>query len=298
MTPPGSPAPRGPHVVPAPVAHLRVYEPLTAFPDPERSAWAAYAAAGRSPARDRVVALEREAALRALVGLLPGLPDLPGHALVDELDGVTVVCPLQTRLRAQEALVEFRADLPDLVADAFVPRSVADDAEAELHRRRAEADLRVHVRSSTWQVPLRWFLLVEAQERQVSVGAAVGAAGAAPSRRTGRSLVYRTAMSQSRRRVARALAVLRRSLEDNRVTTGVEDLGRWLEEFHPRSLVELDYGGLVHLLDDEDLLADDSAADVAQALGALGDGRQDDAGRAYRRVTRRMASLQALESAG
>ena len=60
-------------------------------------------------------------------------------------------------------------------------------------------------------------------------------------------------MSRARRRLARALAVLRPSVDDHAVIAGVEDLGRWLEEFHPRSVVELDYGDLVHLLDDAEL---------------------------------------------
>ncbi len=79
-------------------------------------------------------------------------------------------------------------------------------------------------------------------------------------------------MSRARRRTARALAVLRRTVEDGDVAAGLEDLGRWLEEFHPRSLVELDYGGLVHLLDDTALAQDESARDVAAALAALGAG--------------------------
>ena len=48
----------------------------------------------------------------------------------------------------------------------------------------------------------------------------------------------------------------------------MEDLGRWLEEFHPRSLIELDYGDLVHLLDDAELTQDESARDMAYALGS------------------------------
>lgn len=287
MSAPGPSAHGRTHVRPAPVAHLRVYEPLAAFADDERDAWAAYVAAGRAPARDRLLVLEREAALRALGGVAAGLPELREHALVAELDGVPVVCPWRTRRRALEALVEFRDDLPDLVADAFVPRVVAEQAEAELHRTRAEhPQRRVHVLSSTWQVPLRWFLLVDAQEREVSAGGG-----------RSRALLYRTAMSRARRRTARALAVLRRTLDDDVVTQGVEDLGRWLEEFHPRSLVELDYAGLVAFLDDDDLRSDASAADIAEALAALGDGREDDAAAAYRRVTARMAALQAVESA-
>jgi hypothetical protein len=104
-------------------------------------------------------------------------------------------------------------------------------------------------------------------------------------------------MSRARQRVARALEVLRRTVEDGVVTAGVEDLGRWLEEFHPRSLVELDYGGLVHLLDDEQLEADESARDVTLALAALGEGDADRAAAAYARVTSRMKALQAVESA-
>ncbi|MCW2615752.1 MAG: hypothetical protein JWN08_2746, partial [Frankiales bacterium] len=123
-----------------------------------------------------------------------------------------------------------------------------------------------------------------------------GGAGG-PGRLSGRSLLYRTPMSRARRRTARALAVLRRSIDDGAVTAGVEDLGRWLEEFHPRSLVELDYGGLVHLLDDAELQQDESARDVAGALAALGAGQPETAAAAYERVTARMKALQAVESA-
>jgi hypothetical protein len=91
--------------------------------------------------------------------------------------------------------------------------------------------------------------------------------------------------------------VLRRSVEDGAVTAGVEDLGRWLEDFHPRSLVELDYGGLVHLLDDAELTQDESARDVALALAALGEGDAERAGAAYTRALTRMKALQAVEAA-
>ena len=287
------------------MAQLRVYEPLAAFPEQEREHWRAYAAAGDAPSPERGAALEREAGLRALLGLVPAvLPDLPEHAYVTEVDGVTLVCPWRTRVRAWEALAEVRAELPDLLVDAFVPRAVAERAETELARWRAAHDgprlgvPRLGVLSSTWQVPVRWFVLFDAEERLVSPGAPGAGAGAPPGRRTGRRLVYRTPMSRARRRTARALAVLRRVGDDGGASAGVEDLGRWLEEFHPRSLVELDYGGLVHLLDDEALTADDSAADVAAALAALGGGRSEEAAAAYARVNARMKALQAVESAG
>ena len=287
-------------------AFLRVYEPLAAFEGEQRRRWdGCRARDALTPAA--AVGLEREAAVRAMVGRLPPtLPVVEEHAHVLEVDGVTLVCPWQTRLRALEALEAFVTDLPDQAVRSFLPLPVVEAASVELSRRRSERPgERSHQLSSTWQVPLRWFVLVDAEEREVDPGAAAAAgtaawarlAGPAAGRRVGRTLVYRTPMSRARRRVARALAVLRRTVDDGVVTEGVEDLGRWLEEFHPRSLVELDYGGLVHLLDDAELVQDESARDIAGALVALGHGEPVKAAAAYGRVTARMKALQAVESA-
>jgi hypothetical protein len=278
-------------------AHLRVYEPLAAFEGEQRRQWEQYLRAGNIPSVQGGTEMEHAAGIRALIGRPPSVvPVLGDHAFVTELDGVSLLCPWRTRIRAWEAIGDFRDELPDELADMFLPRTAADTAEDELERWRiADPDQHTHILTSTWQVPLRWFVLVDADEREVSLGTPVG--GTAPARVTGRSLVYRTAMSRARRRTARALAVLRRTVEDGMVTAAVEDLGRWLEEFHPRSLVELDYGGLVHLLDDAELRQDESARDVAEALAALTEGDADRAGAAYGRVTARMKALQGVESA-
>jgi hypothetical protein len=276
-------------------ASLRVYEPLAAFEGAEREHWERYVRAGAQLPSQSACALEAAAVAAALVHRK--VPVVAEHAHVLEVDGVTLVSPWRTTLRAQEALLDFSAELPDVVVDAFTSRTLLETAEVELDRWRAEhGTVATHVRISTWQVPLRWFVLVDPQEREVSLGerteASVGLA-----RRTGRSLVYRTPMSRARRRVAQALLVLRTALQDEAVSEGLEDLGRWLEEFHPRSLVELDYGGLVHLLDDAELTQDESARDMAQALNHLAAGDGAEATAAYERMTARMKALQAVESA-
>jgi len=280
-------------------AHLRVYEPLAAFEGEERRRWEQYVRAGNIPSVAGGLEMEHLAGVRALVGRPPALlPVLGEHAFVTEVDGVTLICPWRTRVRAYEASGDFRDLLPDELADAFIPRQVAELAEDELEAWRLEyPDLHTHILSSPWQVPLRWFVLVETDERSVSLGEVATGRASGTTRVTGRSLVYRTAMSRARRRTARALAVLRRTVEDGAVTAAVEDLGRWLEEFHPRSLVELDYGGLVHLLDDAELRQDESARDIAEALSALADGDASRATAAYGRVTARMKALQGVESA-
>ena len=279
-------------------ASLRVYEPLAAFSGAERAHWDGYVAAGAHVPLSAGSALERGVALQALAGRPPRLPTLTDHAHVLEVDGVTLICPWRTAVRSQEALLDFCADLSDLMAEAYAPGELLAQAEVELDRWRAEhGTTTTHIRTCTWQVPLRWFLLVDADERVVSLGAPAGAAGAVMGRRTGRSLLYRTPMSRARRRTARALAVLRRTLDDPSVVEGLVELGRWLEEFHPRSLVELDYGDLVHLLEDAELHQDESARDISQAMALLADGDGQAAAASYGRVLARMKALQAVESA-
>ena len=280
-------------------ASLRVYEPLAAFEGDERARWDSYVLDGAHLSARAGVALERAVALQALVSR--NLPRVGEHAHVLDVDGVTLISPWRTSVRSQEALLDFCADLPDIVAEAFAPGALLERAEVELDRWRAEhGTTTTHVRTCTWQVPLRWFVLVDPQERVVSLGEPVDPAGAPLGRRTGRALVYRTPMSRARRRVARALAVLRTAMDDSVesfVSEGIEDLGRWLEEFHPRSLVELDYGDLVHLLDDAELSQDESARDMALALARLAEGDAAEAAAAYGRMTARMQALQSVESA-
>jgi len=278
-------------------AALRVYEPLAAFDGDERRYWEAYLADGRAHDLAAGVVAERLAALRSLVAVpVRELPQVGDEAFVLEVDGVTLLCPWRTRLRSLHALEAFGAELPEELVEAFVSRPLLDACDEELERLRAEEpDLRVHVLTSPWQVPLRWFVLVDPSEREVSLGQDGAAPGTA--RPLGRRLVYRTAMSRARRRTARALDVLRRTVDEGPVTEGVEEMGRWLEEFHPRSVVELDYGGLAHLLDDAELTQDESARDIAGALAALADGDPSRAAAAYARVNARSKALQAVESA-
>ena len=104
-------------------------------------------------------------------------------------------------------------------------------------------------------------------------------------------LRYRTPMVQARRRVARGLRTLRDTIDEGPLIDGLVDVGRWLEEFHPRSLVELDYGGLVHALPAGQLAGDRSAADVAEGIAALRDGDGEGAGEAYGRLAERWRAV-------
>jgi len=279
-------------------AHLRVYQPLAAFSEAERARWTAYAESADAPSRPVLMAREHEIALAAAIASPPRIDlDVAEHAYIRHLDGLTYVCPWRLQVRAWEALIEFRSRVPDELADAFVPAEIAEAAERSFDGWVAEhAEDPAPIITSTWQVPIPWFLLFEPEERRLVLGerTAVGA-----KQKTGldRALVYLTAMSRARRRSAKARGVVRRSLGEGFALDALEETGKWLEQFHPHSIVELDYGGLVHLLDDDALEADGSVTEVAGAIEALGRGDGEAASECYEQVAGRWRSLGALEHA-
>ena len=228
-------------------AYLRVYEPLSAFEEPELSRWVAYAASPHRPRRREALGAEYGEALRRVTALPPiVVPEQESeHAYIRWAEGVIYVCPWQTRLRSWLALG---------------PR---DDPSGG----------------------------------QPATASAV------------RTLIYATAMAQARRRLARSLTAVRKGLrgplgtdEDVRkrslgVTAELEDVGRWLEDFHPRSVVELDYGGLVNLLTDDALRSDQSVAEIRAAISGLNRDEPELAITMYRRASDRWRPLRAAESA-
>jgi hypothetical protein len=270
-------------------SYLRVYEPLTAFDRDRQVFWRKYAREGRALGPVDGPVRQRSAVLEALGAGWTRLPDLPDEAYVLQWGDSLLVCPWNLRLRVAEAALNARDGVPSVLADAFVPPVLAGQAKAVVEDWRSGAKVlehgvpRVHEQIATWGVPLRWFVFVDLEERVIDLSAKP------------RTLRYRTEISKARRRAHRAVAVLRKSLGEAPITEAVEEGTRWLEEFHPRSIVELDYGGLVNLLPDDVLAGDDSPGVVAAGLSALSRGDADDASGAYEKLVERWRAVQLLE---
>src|SRR5437764_11101574 len=82
----------------SPTAYLRVFEPLVAFPDEQREHYSRLRGQSSSVSDRRAVEqAEREAAIAAAVRPTLELPE--GPVLMEQVDGLAYVCPLQTRLR-------------------------------------------------------------------------------------------------------------------------------------------------------------------------------------------------------
>jgi hypothetical protein len=270
-------------------SYLRVYEPLSAFDRQRQLFWRRYVHEGRAITPSDGPGRQRTAVLEALGAGWTRLPKLPDEAYVLQAGETLLVCPWNLRVRVAEAALSARDGVPAILADAFVPPALAGLAKEVVSDWHSGARVlengapRQHEQVSTWSVPLRWFVLVDGAERQIT------------DRRGQRVLRYRTEISKARRRAHRALSVLRRAVGDVPISEAVEESARWLEQFHPRSVVELDYGGLATLMSDNTLEEDDSPALVAEGLAALARGDAEAATSAYERLVERWRSIQLLE---
>jgi hypothetical protein len=290
-------------------AYLRIYEPVAAFHEPDRSRWAAYAASPTWPRRcDSLAAEQAETLSRAITAPQLMVPDRESeHAYVRRAAGVTYICPWQTRLRCQLSYRRMLSD-PGSARPGLIPSYAEHEAVAlaELSEDRPPGPLaRLHIRASVWTVPLAWFVPFAGTERWLALGLGGERSRAAQTASMTRALLYTTPMSRARRRVARGLAALRGlapgsappECDPARAEDELAEIGRWLAAFHPYSLVELDYGGLVQLLSDDALSRDQSAAEIRAAIDGVARGQRELAVAMYRRARSRWRALGKYEMA-
>ncbi len=299
-------------------AYLRLYQPLAAFPSRERAYWKAYADSPRCRGRGEAMAAEHEESLRRLLHDPPlGAPLAEsGDAYVRRVGDELFVCPWQTRLRCWLALSTLRATTSRRLRRAFLPDLVAQEAQRDFERWRDRTGrTRSQILTSTWEVPLAWFAPFAPEERHLVLecngaeplphappcGACpqCGTALPAPERAPVRTLLYLTRAADALPRLARAVRLVSGySPAGSSFLYALERLEEWVRAVaHPRALLELDYGGLVLLLDDTALRSDQSVAEVRTALTAVEQGRPELAAAMRSRLRKRWEAVRALRHA-
>jgi hypothetical protein len=265
-----------------PCAYLRVYQPLDAFPPEERDHWERYLVSGRGAKPVRPVYRQQHTVPEGRLGLLS--PVDGDHAEVLFEQGVTYVCPWRTKLRLLASLLSLRESTAPEMVDALVTEAEARRAARELARLRRRGSTAVpFILQSPWHVPIRWFVLFDEEDRRIDEEA------------DGFRLRYRGGVVASRKRVDRALGIIRRS-ELAPMAELIGDLGRWLAAFDPRSIVMLDYAGVSGLFGWDELDNDHSARDIQEAVSALGSGDVGRSGELYQSVAARWAEVRSHET--
>lgn len=275
-----------------PNSSLRVYQPLETFGPGERSRWTAYIEGGAQlPLSNpyRHVAFDDPGNM----GLL--YPSNDEHAFVKKANGQWLVCPWSTKLRVLMGLLSFRNSWPYEIADAFVPEEEAAKAATELESLKGgNPDLVSHITTASWHVPLRWFIAFEDGDKRFTGDASPGTGTRLASQR---KLIYETDLRTAVGRVQRGVRILRKVGMAEAVVEPIDDLMSWLRRFPRESIVELDYGSVGSLFEEEDLQNDRSAGEVWSCLEALDAGDFDESGRIYSELSVQWGRVRALQTA-
>ncbi|MHC6175157.1 hypothetical protein [Glutamicibacter sp. X7] len=272
--PPTSPAAHL-ELLPA-TAHLRVFEPLRAFPVAEREQIAALPQ-HTAEEWDRLEASALwQRTLRAVTDPFPhGNSEYfrTLNVLSNDEHPHTLYCPGQLQARTLLAAEQVEESLRTEVFDLLVPPAARQANASRIDTERLAADLtHLHTRTATWGIPLSWFALfreddhtevVHEQDRLYTVRVHVP-------------------FAQAVERLSWAIETMVEHAPQAPLFEELGALGSWLESFDDESVIELDYGSLAEII-----WPDDSASDLLHGLQALEDADPTMAAAAYRRLSNR-----------
>jgi len=264
------------------VASLRVYEPINAFEPADQLRWSQI-----DPMED-TRSDEQGHALRRLIQLeSPALKPDGVHIL--DIDGVRFISPWSTATRCWAAVENFKTTLPAPVVQFFLPETLEEVLTSGIDFAESKVP---HILTENWIVPPRWFSLFQPEDRVRGRS------------EQGAFTVSRTSIANAKTRCESAHTSVRGAFGVGPVEEEIENLGEWLDMFHPQSFVELDYGGLADYLEksllekgEEGLSADTSIEDVLSSIQGLAVGDGEAAGRGYERLVSRWRAVAAFEQA-
>lgn len=275
---------------------LRIYEPLTAFPEEQRAAIRASAARAKSRA-----AVENAELLASLGRITrPGGDPFPtGRTdlvrvmpLAGKPDGDTpegkpsvtlLYCPSQLVLRAGLAANALMEGIHGPLAELLIAEEQRDRHQERIDLVKAKEGVgKVHTRASTWGIPFSWFSLFQESDHKDVVESG------------GRILTVRVRanIADALERVRYAVANLALAAPDLDMLDDLAQLTEWLELFHSDSWVELDYGAVA-----DKVYPDDSPMDVRLGIECLAEGDMTGAAAAYRRLASRWIPIRQLARA-
>ena len=264
------------------VASLRVYEPIDSFEAADQLRWSQIAITSPTGWDEQVRSLKR-----SITNEPPNLKPDGAHVL--EHEGKRYIAPWSTAARCWAALDDFKYTLPPSVIKFFIPQTIEDSINSTID---IVEDKVSHILTSTWNIPPRWFALFSPDERLRGVN------------EDGHFTISRTAISNAKSRCTFTHQAVLGAFGEGAVEGEVAELLAWLEIFDPKSIVELDYGGLATYLNKQliengevGLDADTSIEDVTSSIAGLASGDGALAGRGYERLVSRWRRVSALESA-
>jgi hypothetical protein len=264
------------------VASLRVYEPIESFELCDQARWKQIKLTESTGYEEELRALKRTIIPDAQIGRSDG-------AHIIDHDGKRFVAPWSTARRVWAALEDFKSSLPISVIPFFIPTSTED---AIREKGEALENKVPHILTETWIIPPRWFSLFDPEERLRGHNNGVA------------FTIARTELEPAKKRCINAHMAVRKAFGPGPVEEEIIQLLNWLNIFDPKSIVELDYGGLAIYLDkalkdagEDGINSDSSIEDVHHSIAGLAAGDGVMAGQGYERLVTRWRRVSALEQA-
>ncbi|MGO1320943.1 MAG: hypothetical protein ACTMIK_11930 [Galactobacter sp.] len=269
-----------------PTGYLRVFSPLRAFGDTDQLL------IREQPHRSRKT-FEAQARNALLSRVTRAVTDPFPHETTESYrvlhartpDGTASFwCPDQLPLRAGSSAGLLEENIPAVLTEAILP-----DAAVEAHAERLQEqgmwldDELVFTQEAVWGIPLAWFSLFD-EDAPVEIDDVDEVLTSAR---------IHTSLTLAIERAHRTATFLAQAAEDLPLVDELVTLMDWLEDFHPDSMVELDYGLLARLV-----WPDESVGDLHTGVAALAEGDMATAAAAHHRLVRRWATVRLLGRAG
>lgn len=284
-------------MLPLAQAELRVYEPLSAFPDDVQAGFQRSRHLSRAQVEDTARRRSRHRLVRDVTDPFPHQDDLVRVLKVPAVDpdgrpgaGVSeFYCPEEMALRSELAAVQLEGSMRAETFSLVVPEAAR---QANLERLAARAErtgmfdqvdqdeqLQVRTRTAVWGIPAGWFTLFGREDPVEVERAGAEVVGARMT----------TSLTAALERGRRAAVVMSLHAPDLDLLDDVTSLVAWLQSFHPDAHLELDYGPLAALV-----WPDDSVFDVQTAIDSLEEGDMPTAVLANHRMVKRWLAVRQL----
>ena len=262
------------------VAALRIYEPLSAFEPADRLLWEEAFPIYSTVEDEQTRAMQRLIAPTFFASVADG-------AHIFDYEDVRYVSPWSTATRSWAAYDNFTDSMPSTVTKYFFTPAIE-----ELITSGADyIDNKVpHILTETWMIPPRWFSIFAPEERMRGADS------------NGAFSIARAKIANAKTRCNFTHEAVVNAFGEGGIEEEIQDLHDWMDMFHPKSLVELDYGGLadylnIALAEVGGIEADSSIEDIHESLAGLAANDGATAGVGYERLITRWRKVAAFEQA-
>lgn len=215
-------------------SYLRIYEPLRAFEPSERRRLADLVTDSTPHTAGQLHDQELLSMLSALRGASVDVSALDSPQLVHAITigGNLLVCPLDTKVRTLQAVVDSEWAVPFPLNEWSMDRAARRLAATLLtHPSNSRLVGKAHVRSMSWRAPVWWCVLFTDEDRLITGD--------------GYDVRYRIALPLAINRCNAVISAMTDSFGELELAADLQQMSQWLQSFNDAAVLELDLNDVI-----------------------------------------------------